>query len=95
MAEQGGRDSDGAGTEGMVEEQTREQQAGEGGLTRAGMEGDDSDSDGAGSGGIRDEKEQEQAGQGAGSAFGTGDGADTDGAGSGGMVQPNQFSGDE
>ena len=90
MAEQGGRDSDGAGTEGIVEETSREQDSGTRELSRLGMEGQDTD--GAGSGGILDDKEQEQAGLGAeASAFGTGDGSDTDGAGSGGMVQPSRF----
>jgi len=45
-----GQDSDGEGSQGIVEEKTREAQAGETGTTRFGMEGDDSD--GAGSPGM-------------------------------------------
>lgn len=52
MAEQGGRDTDGEGTQGMVEEKTRPARAGETGTTRFGMEGDDTD--GTGSRGMVD-----------------------------------------
>ena len=37
----GGHDSDGEGSQGIVEEKTREAKAGETGTTRVGMEGDD------------------------------------------------------
>ncbi len=73
----GGRDTDGEDTLGMVEETSRPAQAGETGTTRFGME-EGADTDGAGSGGMV-QKDHVTGGSDA--------GADTDGAGSGGMVQ--------
>lgn len=51
MTAQGGEDSDGRGTKGMVEEKSREAKAGETGTTRFGME-EGADTDGEGTGGI-------------------------------------------
>jgi hypothetical protein len=54
MTQQGGRDSDGAGTTGIVEEKTREAQPGETDTTRFGMVEEGDDSDGKGTGGMVD-----------------------------------------
>ena len=83
MTGSGGRDTDGSGTTGAVEEKTREAQPGETDTTRFGMAKEGADTDGAGTGGMVDKQD-------AGGPPGTAAGASAD---QGGASNANEHTG--